>query len=164
MRRRIVLAGTLLLALACGAQAVRHASGPPAHGAGAASVASAASRPSAAVDAAPPVDPLVLLAASKDGLAPGMREVARRHLELGDGGGLELPAPTADTCFRVALAASELVDVSFVDGTSGASLADARGLNPRLGPRGPVCVRKGQASRVSIRGSGAVDALIWASP
>jgi len=104
------------------------------------------------------------LAAYQDRVAPGMREVLRRHLELADGGTIELPAPTVDTCFRVALAARELVDVTFVDVGSGAALADARGTNPRLGPRGPVCVRKGQASRVSVRGVGSVDALVWASP
>jgi hypothetical protein len=164
MRQRVLFAGTLLLALACGAQAVRHGSGPATPQTGASVDAGAASSALVTLDASPPVDPLVLLAAAQDSLAPGMREVARSHVELGDGGALELPAPTADTCFRVALASKEVVDVSFVDGSSGASLADARGTNPRLGARGPVCVRKGHASRVSIRGTGAVDAIIWASP
>jgi hypothetical protein len=157
--------GTLLVTLAGGAQAVRHASGPAAQGtAGAGSTDAAANGETAALDAGPPVDPLTQLAASQDGVAPGMREVLRRHLELTDGGTIELPAPTVDTCFRVALSSRDLVDVSFVDVGSGAALADARGTNPRLGPRGPVCVRKGQASRVSLRGEGSVDALVWASP
>jgi ABC-type glycerol-3-phosphate transport system substrate-binding protein len=163
-KARVLFVGTLVLALACGAQAVRHASGPSAPRAdagvdGAASAASAASD----VDASPPVDPLNALAAAKDAVAPGMREVERRHVELADGGLLDLPAPAVDTCFRVALAAKEIVDVSFVD-ASGASLADARGTSPRLGARGPVCVRKGQIAKVTIRGTGAVDAVIWASP
>lgn len=165
IRRRILVAGTLLVTLACGAQAVRHASGPAGQGAAdAGSSDAAASVERDAPDAAPAVDPLIQLAASQDGIAPGMREVLRRHLELADGGTIELPAPASDTCFRVALASRELVDVSFVDVGSGAALADARGTNPRLGPRGPVCVRKGQASRVSVRGVGSVDALVWASP
>ena len=165
MRRRILAAGTLLVSLACGAQAVRHASGPAAQGsAGARSADAAASGAAASLAAAPPLDPLPQLAASPEGVAPGMREVLRRHLELADGGAIELPAPAADTCFRVALTSRELVDVSFVDVGSGAALADARGTNLRLGPRGPGCVRKGQASRVSLRGEGSVDALVWASP
>jgi hypothetical protein len=155
----------LLVTLACGAQAVRHASGPAARGAtGAGSTDAAADGETAALDAGPLVDPLTQLAASQDSVAPGMREVLRRHLELTDGGTIELPAPPVDTCFRVALSSKELVDVSFVEVGSGAALADARGTNPRLGPRGPVCVRKGQASRVSLRGEGSVDALVWASP
>jgi len=160
-KARVLFVGTLVLALACGAQVVRHASDPSAHriDAGVDGAPSAASD----VDASPPVDPLVALAAAKDTVAPGMREVERRHVELADGGLLDLPAPAVDTCFRVALAAKEIVDVSFVDAT-GASLADARGTNPRLGARGPVCVRKGQIAKVTIRGTGAVDAIIWASP
>lgn len=151
----------LVLALACGANAVRRASGPTPHGVGGVDAATDGER--VGVDAEAPVDPLVELAASQDRIAPGMREVQRRHLELRDGGQIELPAPTVDTCFRVAFAAKELVEVSFVDG-SGASLAEARGTSPRLGPRGPVCVRAGQTSTLSLRGAGAVDALIWASP
>ena len=161
---RILVAGTLLVTLACGAQAVRRASGPEARTAAGARSDAAASSEAAAADAGPPLDPLVQLAASQDGVAPGMREVLRRHLELADGGAIELPAPTSDTCFRVALTAGELVDVSFVDVLSGATLADARGTHVHLGPRGPVCVRKGQASRVSLRGEGSVDAVVWASP
>lgn len=165
MRRRLLVAGTLLVTLACGAHAVRRASGPSAQTADAgASVDDAASLEADSVDAGPPGDPLAQLAGSQDGIAPGMREVLRRHLELADGGAIELPAPTVDTCFRVALAARERVHVSFVDVLSGADLAEARGTSLRLGPRGPVCVRKGQASRLSLRGDGSVDAVVWASP
>ena len=109
----------LVLALACGAHAVRRASGPPPHGFG--GVDAAADGERVGVDAEPPVDPLVELAASQGRIAPGMREVQRRHLELRDGGQIELPAPMVDTCFRVAFAAKELLEVSFVDG-SGASI------------------------------------------
>ena len=166
MRERVhrsLIAGTLLVTLACGAQAVRRAGASGERGGGAGPDA-AASTENASPDAGPPLDPLAQLAALQDDVAPGMREVLRRHIELADGGTLDLQAPAADTCFRVTLASQELIDVSFIDVDSGASLADARGTHARLGPRGPVCVRKGQASRVNLRGEGGVDAVIWASP
>jgi hypothetical protein len=86
-------------------------------------------------------------------LAPGMHEAARKEsgadvVEL-------VKADARDTCVRVAFVATAPVTASLVD-RSGEVLAksDAAATEGALGPKGPVCVRKGdvvRAARVRAR-------------
>ncbi len=144
----------VLLACACGAAVSRGSRATPT-----ATVASTATSTPASVP--DPFDDLVALGPS---LAPGMREVARRA----DGASSVdlLRADAADTCVRVAFAATSPVTARLLD-RSGAVLAStaASATTGALGERGPVCVRKGDVVRAAIDGGPArVRWVAWQAP
>ncbi|MGO9709792.1 MAG: hypothetical protein ACLQBL_13065 [Polyangiaceae bacterium] len=164
----------LLLAIGgCSARPASTASAPPP------TTPSAPASPSATTTTTPPSSsppaplPSLLpslddLAARAPALAPGMREVARGELSS------DKPPPTrqllhadaADTCTRVAIVAQPALHLALKNGR-GDLLADVpSSTDTPIGPRGPVCVRKGDAVTLSAEGSGPWVArfVAWASP
>lgn len=97
-------------------------------------------------------------------LAAGMREIARIQSA---GNKVEIAhAEGHDACFRVAFAARSEVVAKLVDGqgnvlaSSGAPATDGV-----LGPRGPVCVRKGDVVNAVAEVAGAsILWVAWESP
>jgi hypothetical protein len=99
--------------------------------------------------------------------APMMREV--RRLEWPNASGARITAEH-DACFRAAFEAASTIDIAFVDERGEPRSEAARGEHGLVPPRGPVCVKKGEAielapstpsraaSRVLVR------AVIWAAP
>lgn len=101
-------------------------------------------------------------AALRETLAPGMRELEHRSLDV-DGGAYVLAPTDVDRCYRIALVASTIVDVSVTDDAAHV-LASARGRMPALGARGPFCLRKGQRATLAVQGASSVDLIVWTAP
>ncbi len=109
-------------------------------------------------DANPPIDPVAL----RERLAPGMRELEHRTLELTDAGTFTVAAPSdADRCYRIAVVGDAIVDASLTD-DAGHVLATARGRTATLGTRGPVCLRRGDHATIGIRGVTRAEIFVWA--
>ncbi len=147
---------------ACGAAALPHPAGPTSARDGGVGDASAEGGPG---DAA--AEPAIVDAAALGAtLAPGMRLVERTKLDV-DGGTYALAPSDADRCYRVAILAPALVDATLTD-DAGHVLATARGTNPALGARGPVCLRRGRRATVAITSiAGAttpVELIVWSAP
>ncbi|HSQ67741.1 MAG TPA: hypothetical protein VLM85_31235 [Polyangiaceae bacterium] len=101
--------------------------------------------------------------ASKD--APGTRELLRRDVASAGSAAVELGAAEKDTCLRVFVLADFPAKVTLK--SKGRELAsgevgDATAL--RLAPRGPVCVRHGEAPVLQIEGTGSAHVIVRASP
>jgi hypothetical protein len=126
------------------------------------------------LDAGPPA-PLPQLVAMEDlaanaaSVAPGMHELARReseslhvHEEAGQ-------AREKDLCVRVLFAATSDVRAT-LENAKGEMLVETTGASRGvLGPRGPVCVRKGETLFVRIDADEDAGALhtrfiVWGSP
>jgi hypothetical protein len=113
----------------------------------------------AAVDA---LSTLANLAARAPEAAPGMRELQRGESTRAE----ILHGAAADTCVRVAFAASQPVAVR-LESSMGAPLASVdASLGAVVPPRGPVCVRRGDGVRVSFDGPSAarVRWIAWGAP
>jgi hypothetical protein len=96
-----------------------------------------------------------------------MHEAARKEAAPGGTGPVDLvKADTRDACVRVAYAASAPVTAKLVDHT-GAVLAasDAPSTEGTLGPKGPVCIRKGDVVRGVTDATGVhVRWVAWEAP
>jgi hypothetical protein len=96
-----------------------------------------------------------------------MHEAARKEAAPGATGPVDLVrADTRDACVRVAYAASAPVTAKLVDHT-GAVLAasDAPSTEGTLGPKGPVCIRKGDVVRGLTDATGVhVRWVAWEAP
>jgi hypothetical protein len=111
------------------------------------------------------------LAARAPSLAPGMHEVARGDLTgiAGTSAREIVRAEATDTCARLALVAQPPVRAWLSD-ARGDVLAEAPDAGEAsLGPRGPVCVRKGDAITLHLEASepskvSAARFVAWASP
>jgi hypothetical protein len=129
----------------------------------------AASQDAGAADAAPDADtlpPLDAVAARAAAATHGMREVARAEVTGPRASSEIVRADARDACVRVAYVASAPVHARIED-AGGAVLAErAPDTDGLLGARGPVCVRRGSAVRVTFEG--ATDAKVrfvaWAAP
>ena len=114
-------------------------------------------------------EPLSLTALAAQGarFAPGMREVLRH--ETPEETQLRrdvVRAPDHDVCARVAFAASGPVH-AWLENAAGLSLADiARAESGILGPRGPVCIRRGDSIVVRTESPALTRVRIvgWAAP
>lgn len=94
-------------------------------------------------------------------LAPGMREVLRKQLDVAPSTTLSVPTSAqVDTCARVAVRTLGRVRARLV-GPWG-----VLGEGPVLPERGPACVRKGQTLTVELTSESPAQALVvvWVSP
>ena len=110
----------------------------------------------------PALDALAARAAS---LAPGMREEVRIETP-----GARLPVPLlradkADACARVAFAAPS-AGRAWLEDAKGAVLAETSGRSGALGPRGPVCIRRGDTITLRFEGADVsrLRVVAWVSP
>ena len=149
----------LLCALACafGGEVARPTSvarplGPDA------SLADAGAR----ADAAPSSDAGDPLWVDERSIAPGMREVLRKDVDVAKAATVSVPTSAqVDTCARVAVRSpSNKVRARLVGPTG----AIAEGLT--LAERGPACVRKGEALTVELSSDEPARArvIVWVSP
>ena len=120
----------------------------------------------AAVDAAEAWPSLASIATRAAPSARGMREVARA--EIAGDGGAKLSAEIAraegrDVCVRVAYAAPAPVVARIEDGANMLTerAGESEGL---LGARGPVCVTRGGALRVTFEGAAKIRFVAWVAP
>jgi hypothetical protein len=92
-----------------------------------------------------------------------MRELARGEVSVPVSIGL--PKIAGDACVRVAFAAKAPVK-ALLESTTGDELAAAEpATDGVLGPRGPVCIRRGQGFRLSLEGSvSPVRYVVWVAP
>lgn len=154
-RRAIVLCALAIVCAACAAAAVSRprAPGPMADG----------GSDTSATDASPDgaEEARIDGAALRESLAPGMHEIAHEHVM--DAGTYELAPTDLDRCYRLALFANEVVDVTLTDDASHV-LATGRGRAPILGTRGPVCLRKGRRATLIVRGAAGFELFVWSAP
>ncbi len=126
-------------------------------------VASDGGTDAAVTDARPTLDALAQRGAP---FARGMREIARREVAGAHTTTEIARADSRDACVRVAYAANAPVSARIED-DAGAVLAeraaDAEGL---LAARGPVCVRRGGALRVTFVGPASLEVrfVAWIAP
>ena len=113
-------------------------------------------------DARPSLDAIAQRSAA---FASGMREIARREV-TGAHAAIEIVrAEARDACVRVAYSANAAVSARIVD-DAGAVLAERTDAEGLLAARGPVCVRRGGALRVTFDGPPwlAVRFVAWVAP
>jgi len=115
----------------------------------------------AEVDAGPPK--IDLVAARRDRVAPGMREVARSDLDLSRDHELALRAFEVDTCLRAAFDADAPTAITLAS-SSGMTLSSADGTSGAIGAAGPVCIKKGDAATFKLNGQSRIRIVVWASP
>jgi hypothetical protein len=116
-----------------------------------------------AVDAGNPVPSLEELAARAVRVAPGMHELARGEVTLPVSIGL--PKVDGDVCVRVAFAGRAPLRAALQTTSGDALVAAEPSTDGLLGPRGPVCVRRGQGV-VLVMESAAYPAryVVWVAP
>lgn len=101
--------------------------------------------------------------AQKD--APGTRELLRRDVASAGSAAVELGAEDKDSCLRVFVLADFPAKVTLE--SHGRELATGQARDAAvlmLAPRGPVCVRHGEAPVLRIDGTGTAHVIVRASP
>ncbi len=97
--------------------------------------------------------------------SPGMRELVRRDVTSSENVRVEVPAQEKDTCLRVFLDASfpakATIESKGRELATGEAVADSALI---LNPRGPVCVRRGEAPVLRVEGTGVAHVIVRASP
>jgi hypothetical protein len=149
----------LVTAVACGGARPAPVAEHRPHVAPSASVASSASSAPAGPT---PMDRLDALA-HKD--APGTRELLRRDVASTGSAAVELGAEDKDTCLRVFVLADFPAKVTL--DSKGRELVSGQARDSAellLAPRGPVCVRRGEAPVLHIEGTGTAHVIVRASP
>ncbi len=152
---------------ACGGEARRVAGG--ARASSAAREPSRATTADAPLDAGTSDDTLETLAHHGVVVAAGMREEQR--LDVENAAMLPVPllrADRADLCARVAFVAARAGRAWLEDGKANV-LAQTSGVSGDLGPRGPVCVRRGDALTLRFEASGEplptrLRVIAWVTP
>ena len=101
--------------------------------------------------------------AQKD--APGTRELLRRDAASAGSAAVDLGAAEKDTCLRVFVLAAFPAKVPLESKGRELARGEARDAGAlRLAPRGPVCVRHGEAPVLHIEGTGTAHVIVRASP
>jgi len=112
----------------------------------------------AAIDASDP------LAVDAQSLAPGMREIVRRDIDIGEPASISVPVSAdADTCVRVAVRSQGAFFARLL------AKSGALGEGQNIGEKGPICVRKGDSLSVEISAAdagapGRTRIVVWSSP
>jgi hypothetical protein len=116
-----------------------------------------------AVEAGP--DKMEMLVARHDRIAPGMREIARRDLDLAASkdSTLALDAFTADTCIRALFDSDAPTEIT-LSGSNAMTLASADAARGAIGAAGPVCFRKGDTATFRFNGQSHLRIVVWLSP
>ncbi len=115
------------------------------------------------VDAGP--DKMEVLVARHDRVAPGMREIARREIDLASNkdSTLALDAFTTDTCLRAFFDADAPTEIT-LNGSNAMTLATADAAQGAIGAAGPVCFRKGDVATFRFNGQSRLRIVVWVSP